>query len=713
MEKLPFWDLFKDDLERIAQSVGRRSGVDIRQLLIQCLAPAISRGMIHSVAQEGGRRRYLPGELDHVGDWLAAAVRADLPWLKNVDENGVPRKFTKLHSVESVFAEAERGMQRLLRETSMDAVSQDEEEVVAKLLGEYRLVSLKSPAALDRESKVMQHCVGLGGYDEGLANGSTSILSLRDARGRPHVTIELSVENNRIHQIRGKQNCFPLARYFDLLVPWINEQGLQVVPSELVNGYFSQQDGPIRHVSQLTENERIPGNLNLLFNDDAHVDLVLPAGLHVDGSLTVSATFAVGKKVIFGPETSIGGTLACSSLRIHGLGDVSASDMRIVAGEVESVSADCRISSNASFSGTNLNDLLNKAVFEANVELDHIEQVCIPSEVAIRGDLRITGASCVTVQQGAVIGGNFTVVNGVEDCRLNVKRDVRVGGNLSSGGTIATFESGLEVQGEFALSHVETNQLPDGMDVNSLRLNNVRGLVSIPDSAVIRGDVSILNSSIKSLGSRRCWPGDLRIPRVSIESLPADLEVEGELEVSYTPLREFPRGMRIGSLVAKGCRTGVIPEDAIILGGIDLTDNHQVSLPDGMIVDGDLNLSGAYMKRTPSNISVTGMLRLDRFPVDRIRRFAAANSYVISNSFVIDISDMDDVEGDMWIDSNHVSSLPQSTRIGGKLVIHGDNPSARLPDNIKVGGYVRCDQVIRDNLVPPSASIGGGIKADR
>jgi len=76
---------------------------------------------------------------------------------------------------------------------------------------------------LAQEGNQMGHCVG--GYCEGVASGESKIYSLRDAKGKSHVTVEVGAavdeagaelpwtEYNDILQIKGKQNRAPNAEY--------------------------------------------------------------------------------------------------------------------------------------------------------------------------------------------------------------------------------------------------------------------------------------------------------------------------------------------------------------------------------------------------------------------------------------------------------------------------------------------------------------------
>lgn len=66
---------------------------------------------------------------------------------------------------------------------------------------------------LKYEGDTMGHCVG--GYCDDVIGGQSRIFSLRDAKGEPHVTIEVAPTDagEVIQQIKGKQNLAPKAEY--------------------------------------------------------------------------------------------------------------------------------------------------------------------------------------------------------------------------------------------------------------------------------------------------------------------------------------------------------------------------------------------------------------------------------------------------------------------------------------------------------------------
>lgn len=63
---------------------------------------------------------------------------------------------------------------------------------------------LLSPKECSQEGEEMQHCGG----------AQNLMMSLRDPRGKPHVTAEVSIDNKEVYQVRGKQNKVPNQKYW-------------------------------------------------------------------------------------------------------------------------------------------------------------------------------------------------------------------------------------------------------------------------------------------------------------------------------------------------------------------------------------------------------------------------------------------------------------------------------------------------------------------
>jgi hypothetical protein len=144
--------------------------------------------------------------VSHIADWLAGAIAAEAAWLSNVDEQGRPKKLMKFGSLDAMHDEADKQMRKKLPQKRSKLGGCDEENF-ADEGGEYYLVQMKTSKALENESGAMCHCVGHGAYERRLSEKRSLMLSLRDRKGWPHMTIEIA--NGEVVQARGKANSYP------------------------------------------------------------------------------------------------------------------------------------------------------------------------------------------------------------------------------------------------------------------------------------------------------------------------------------------------------------------------------------------------------------------------------------------------------------------------------------------------------------------------
>lgn len=134
--------------------------------------------------------------------------------------NANPEERLDRVSVEAAKQAADRWVERRNRKIAADEDAAGVKSLV-EFPDEYRWVEVVSPEALDREGKLMKHCVG--SYAQRVASGHVTIYSLRDPMNKPHVTIELrkegqgDEEDNLIQQVKGNANTAPKKEY----VPYI------------------------------------------------------------------------------------------------------------------------------------------------------------------------------------------------------------------------------------------------------------------------------------------------------------------------------------------------------------------------------------------------------------------------------------------------------------------------------------------------------------
>lgn len=158
-------------------------------------------------------RRY-GAQVRHIVDWLDIATRHNHAWLSNVDDKGRPKKLMKCASIEQLFAEAEKqikiiAQQQPARVDAGSALTSTDIKWTASLGDDLHIVQLLSAAALDEETAVMGHCIGLGSYDLRVEGDQRrfSYWSVRNDDGVPLATIE--VREGIVRQFSGRGNTAP------------------------------------------------------------------------------------------------------------------------------------------------------------------------------------------------------------------------------------------------------------------------------------------------------------------------------------------------------------------------------------------------------------------------------------------------------------------------------------------------------------------------
>lgn len=216
----------------------------------------------------------------HIVDWLKVAVLENASWLGKTDGHGRPKKLLKFGTLEAIHAEADRWMRR--RQASRAALLVEGDEETYFDLGDgWSMVRLLTAAALDRETTIMQHCIGHGSYDGRLSEGGTLFLSLRDPYGMPHATLEIN--NGAVIQFQGKQNRRPIAKYVTRCLPFFSVSTLSRLPDDVVR----DRHGVVHAICNLPEVLCVDGPL---FIHNTTEGLRLPNLIEATGSVTLTGS---------------------------------------------------------------------------------------------------------------------------------------------------------------------------------------------------------------------------------------------------------------------------------------------------------------------------------------------------------------------------------------------------------------------------------------
>jgi hypothetical protein len=151
----------------------------------------------------GGTSRMMP--LGDIRDYLMTRTPAEI---KNMGVADVAAKSQEWHRR---MAEARKSPDKF----SSKELFQGTAPVLD--VDKYKWVDVKTPDALSLEGNIMGHCVGGSNYCNAVSKETTKIVSLRDKKGVPHVTIQLDKTPDgftRVAQIKGTGNTSP-EKYFN------------------------------------------------------------------------------------------------------------------------------------------------------------------------------------------------------------------------------------------------------------------------------------------------------------------------------------------------------------------------------------------------------------------------------------------------------------------------------------------------------------------
>jgi hypothetical protein len=426
-------------------------------------------------------------EVIHIADWLKVSVVEDAPWLRNVDNAGRPKKLLKFGSMAAITAEADRFMLRRSK-ASMPAeikISEGDEESHFDLGDGWWLAKLLTPIALDRESHLMQHCIGQGGYDHRLSDEQVEFLSLRDPQGMPHATIE--VDHGEVVQFQGKQNQAPIPKYVVRCLPYFQSKPFSHLPQSFVKDV----SGTVYTVYDLPEVLRVDGQVHI---NNTVGNLRLPNVIEATGSVTLAGNACENVPA----RIKTGGRLVINGAVVDRLPEV------------------LDVKEGISLSGSPISKLPDNLSLDGGLHLRGSAVKELPKGLTVRGCLDISRTAvthlpedlkCANIDISNTEIKRFDTSVFLFDQASETTRHLRachseleeiVGdphfGRLDlEGSAITTLPTELRVDGELCVSKTSINSMSAGMVMGSLVANNCDLTIDVAD---IGGYVDLRNSRV-------------------------------------------------------------------------------------------------------------------------------------------------------------------------------------------------------------------------
>ena len=159
----------------------------------------------------------------------------------------------------------------------------------------------------------------------------------------------------------------------------------------------------------------------------------------------------------------------------------------------------------------------------------------------------------------------------------------------------------------------------------------------------------------------------------SIYNLPKDLKIEGDLDLSGTPVSHLPEGLKVGgNLDLFGTKIIRVPIGLKVGKNFDLRGTKVTELPDGLKVGGNLELSSTEISSLPRALNVGGSLILSGTRITHLSMgLKFGKDLDLSSSHIVELPDGLKVSGNLDLTGTGINQLPSGLKIRGDLDLTG------------------------------------------
>lgn len=241
-----------------------------------------------------------------------------------------------------------------------------------------------------------------------------------------------------------------------------------------------------------------------------------------------------------------------------------------------------------------------------------------------------------------------------------------------------TLPDHLRITGNLLASHASATTLPDNLHVEG-NLSPPDALAQLPSNLRVDGDLILFN-------------------RLKIKSLPPDIHVGGKVisnseALSLDMIRSAttkPKGERVvlGN-VSLGPSSPItsLPDDLIIKGNLRISNPDVKTLPNGLTVMGDLEADSLTM--IPPDIRLGRDLKIRKCPITHLPAGLRIPRYAHMPMTLQEVPQRLWVGHDLFLSyCTDIKVIPPDLTVGGDLHVHGLSPDtiSTISPKIKVGG---------------------------
>jgi hypothetical protein len=237
----------------------------------------------------------------------------------------------------------------------------------------------------------------------------------------------------------------------------------------------------------------------------------------------------------------------------------------------------------------------------------------------------LRGAPSDLLREGVAMGVVQAAIEGVAVKDPELANDLMnaylagraVDGNLefAEADWITWLPEGLVVRGDLSLSESSIQRLPEGLVVEGNCYLQRTFMTTLPRGLTIGGDLDLEGADVEDLPPDLKVGGKLDLTATQVEEVPATVVVGGSLLAGETRLGGLPGRLRIhGDLDLRGTAICELAAGTEVDGDLRLTGTRVCALPDGLRVGEDLSLSGSQLVRLPAALVVGKDLWLHVLP---------------------------------------------------------------------------------------------------
>jgi hypothetical protein len=150
-----------------------------------------------------------------------------------------------------------------------------------------------------------------------------------------------------------------------------------------------------------------------------------------------------------------------------------------------------------------------------------------------------------------------------------------------------------------------------------------------------------------------------------------DLNIKGGLFLHHSNITSLPEGLKVGGdlNLTYTVKLESLPSNLDVKGDLNLHGSNITSLPEGLKVGGSLDLSYSNITSLPEGLKVGGWLDLSHTDIEFLPKGLK-------------------VVGDLDLRHTKISSLPKGLKVGGDLLIFG-TPINEIEDNYEIREMIK------------------------